>query len=34
LTQSIAVPKPYIKPKIDKKKAKRIEKSKTFILEL
>jgi len=26
LTQSIAVPKPYIKPKIEKKKAKRVEK--------
>jgi len=26
LTQSIAVPKPFVKPKIDKKKAKRVEK--------
>jgi len=34
LTQSIAVPKPYIKPKIEKKKAKRVEKSKFYPLLL
>ena len=34
LTQSIAVPKPYIKPKVEKKKAKRIEKSKVLSLKL